>query len=411
MQDLLKFLKTNKSFLIWGFAQEGRSTYNFLRKNMPDVKIAIADSKRVKDLPEDVEFIKSDIPIEALSSYELVLKSPGISLHKCEISDGDYPITSQTELALRFFSKQIIGITGTKGKSTTATLIHEMLLESKRESHLVGNIGVPFFDCLNSISDETFIVYELSSHQLDNVHFSPHIAVLLNLYQEHLDYYGSIEKYYEAKKQIFRHQNEDDWLFHNIENSFNSKSKTVEITKEVIDKKWHIPIHVHKLSVQAVKCVANILNIDQIHVRSVIENFEGLPHRLELVGNFKGFSYYNDSISTAAESTQFALAQIPNVYTLIMGGDDRGIDYRELAKSLISSDVKLVITMFQSGKVLNELLKGSNIELFHTDDFDEALRYSKKNVLFSPASASYGSFKNFMQRGVAFKDAVIRKFK
>jgi len=411
LQDLLKFLKTNKSFLIWGFGQEGRSTYNFLRKNLPDAKIAIADSKKVKDLPEDVEFIESDIPITALSSYELILKSPGISLHKCGISDGDYPITSQTELALRFFSKQIIGITGTKGKSTTATLIHEMLLESSRESHLVGNIGVPFFDCLNDISTETFIVYELSSHQLDNVHFSPHIAVLLNLYQEHLDYYGSIEKYYEAKKQIFRHQNEDDWLFYNRENSFNPKSKTVEITKEVIDKKWHIPIHVHKLSVQAVKCVADILNIDQIHVGNVVENFKGLPHRLELVGNFKGFSYYNDSISTAVESTQFALVQIPNVYTLIMGGDDRGIDYRELAKSLISSNVKLVITMFQSGKVLNELLKGSDIELFHTDNFDEALKYSKKNVLFSPASASYGSFKNFMQRGVAFKDAVIRKFK
>ena len=411
MQDLLKFLKTNKSFLIWGFGQEGRSTYNFLRKNIPDIKIAIADSKRAKDLPVDVEFIESDIPITALSSYEIVLKSPGISLHKCEINDDDYLITSQTELALRFFSKQIIGITGTKGKSTTATLMHEMLLASGKESHLVGNIGVPFFDCLKDISIKSFIVYELSSHQLDNIHFSPHIAVLLNLYQEHLDYYGSIEKYYEAKNQIFRHQNEDDWLLYNRENSFSSKSKSVEINREVIDKEWHIPIHIHELSVQAVKCVADILNIDQMHVRNVVENFKGLPHRLELVGEFNGFSYYNDSISTAVESTQFAITQVPNVNTLIMGGDDRGIDYRELAKSLISSNVKLVITMFQSGKVLHELLKNSDIELFHTDNFDEALSYSKENVLFSPASASYGSFKNFMQRGAAFKDAVIRKFK
>jgi len=411
LQDLLKFLKTYKSFLIWGFGQEGRSTYNFLRKNIPDVKIAIADSKKAKDLPEDIEFIESDIPIVALSSYEIILKSPGISLHKCEISDGDYPITSQTELALRFFSKQIIGITGTKGKSTTATLMHEMLLASNRESHLVGNIGVPFFDSLNDVSTEAFIVYELSSHQLDNVHFSPHISILLNLYQEHLDYYGSIEKYYEAKKQIFRHQNENDWLLYNRENSFISKSKSVEINREVIGEKWHIPIHVHKLSVQAVKCVADILNIDQMYVKKVVENFKGLPHRLELVGEFDGYSYYNDSISTAVESTQFAITQIPDIYTLIMGGDDRGIDYKELAKSLIDSDVKLVITMFKSGKVLNELLKSSNIELLHTDNFDDALKYSKKNVLFSPASASYGSFKNFMQRGVAFKDAVIRKFK
>ena len=411
MQEFLKFLKTYKSFLIWGFGQEGRSTYNFLRKNLPHVKIAIADSINPKDLPDDVEFIKSDIPHKALSSYEIILKSPGISLHKSEIDDGTYPITSQTELALRFFSKQIIGITGTKGKSTTATLMHEMLLASGKKSHLVGNIGEPFFDCLSDVTSKSFIVYELSSHQLDNVHFSPHIAILLNLYQEHLDYYGSIEKYFEAKKQIFRHQNEDDWLLYNGENSFNAKSKKVEITKALIDKKWNIPIHIHQLSVQAVKCIADILNIDENYVRLVVENFKGLAHRLEFVGKFNGFSYYNDSISTAVESTEFALRQLPNVETLIMGGDDRGIDYSELARSLVDSNVKLVITMFQSGKVLNELLLNSGIELFHTDNFDEAIKHSKKNVLFSPASASYSSFKNFMQRGTAFKDAVIRKFK
>jgi len=411
LQDLLRYLKTHKSFLIWGFGQEGRSTYNFLSKNLDGVKIAVADVSRPKDLPSGVEFIETDIPIDALRLYDLTLKSPGISLHKFDIKDINCHVTSQTELALRFFKNQIIGITGTKGKSTTATLVHEMLIAAKKKSYLVGNIGQPFFDCLNDVSADSFIVYELSSHQLDSVHFSPHIAILLNLYQEHLDYYGSLEKYFDAKKQIFLHQDEDDWLFYNRENSLSSKSKNVEMTKIIVDKKWKIPLHVNLLSVQAMLCVADVLDIDKEYVRLIVEKFKGLPHRLELVGSFNGFSYYNDSISTAVESTQFALEQISNIYTLIIGGDDRGIDYRPLVKNILDSKVKLVVTMFQSGKIVNELLQKSDIELFHTDDLDEALSYAKENVLFSPASASYGSFKNFMQRGLAFKEAVIRKNK
>ena len=400
MQDLLKYLNSYKSILIWGFGLEGHSTYNFLSKHLSNVRITIADANIPKDLPSNVEFVKSSVPLDALASHDLVIKSPGISLYNCKIKPNTFPITSQTELSLRFYKNQIIGITGTKGKSTTATLMHLMLLDADKKSVLVGNIGQPVFDVLSSIEIDTYLVYELSAHQLDNVHFSPHISILLNLYQEHLDYYETVEDYFEAKKQIFRHQNENDFFF----------DKEV-MNNKIINSDWKIPLSVHLLTVQAMLCVADILNINEKSIRNAVESFNGLEHRLELVGEYNGISYYNDSISTAVESTLFALEKVPNIQTFIMGGDDRGIDYLPLANELKKSNIKLVITMFNSGKVLNKLLQNLGIELFHTDDFDEALKKSYKNVLFSPASASYGSFKNFIQRGEKFKEAVIRKNK
>jgi len=409
LQELLAYLKTFNSFLIWGFGIEGRSTYRFLRKHLGDVKIAIADARIDKTFPDDALHIEKSVPFDELKAYDITIKSPGISLYRCSIEPGVYPITSQTELALRFFSKQIIGITGTKGKSTTATLTYNLLKAEGFDTKLVGNIGQSVFDVLDEITQQSYLVYELSAHQLDNVHFSPHIAVLLNLYQEHLDYYKDVESYFGAKKNIFRYQNSGDFLILSDKYEFASSAKTVTVSEEKQKKEFEAPLNVHPLTVNVLIEIAKTLEIKKSLLKDVLKEFKGLEHRLELVAQIEGKSYYNDSIATAVEATLFALHQLPNIDTLIMGGDNRGIDYQPLADYLKKSNIQRVVTMFESGKILQKLLQGSNIELFHTNSFDEALRHSKNSVLFSPASASYGSFKNFAKRGQKFKEAVLHK--
>jgi len=203
MDELREYLG-DKKILILGFGKEGQSTYSLLRKLFPEKTLCIAD--RNGNLKEN-EIIKADsarvclhlgdVYLDNISDYDLIIKSPGISLKN--FSDCDFSkFTSHTELFIRLFRKHIIGITGTKGKSTTASLIHHIISAYTKNCVLVGNIGVPPFDMLDSINRDTIIVYELSSHQLEQVQVSPHISVLLNLYEEHLDHYQSFENYQQA---------------------------------------------------------------------------------------------------------------------------------------------------------------------------------------------------------------------
>ena len=226
IKKLLNYL-SDKKIVILGYGVEGKSTYNFLRKNFPEKNIFVADSKldlleNNIELMEDmyVEVILGEEYLNGIEEYDLIIKAPGISLKDIDISKFKNKITSQLELFLEFIDVFSIGITGTKGKSTTSTLMYQILKEQDKDVYFLGNIGKPIFNEIEKFKNESIAIIELSSHALEFVKASPNIAILLNIYDEHLDYYSSKEKYIEAKFNIAKYQRETDYFIYNIDNDY-----------------------------------------------------------------------------------------------------------------------------------------------------------------------------------------------
>lgn len=396
----------NKSILILGFGREGKATYNFIKKYVDYTKIAVAD-KVEPDCSEEVYF--GDSYLEAVDKFDIVIKSPGIPFF--DIPEN-VTVTSETELMLMANRKNVIGVTGTKGKSTTSSLIYCILKNAGRDVKFVGNIGIPMFDCLEEISDETLIVAEMSSHQLENVKYSPHIAVLLNIFEEHLDHYKSYVDYQMAKVNIFRHQKENDFVIYSNENEL----VCGYINKYSVGKRFSFPYDYeteskllgehNKKNIMAARLVALTCGVNEEIIKESIKNFNGLPHRLEFVGEFDGIKYYNDSISTIPEATIMAIKSLDNVDTVLIGGFDRGIHYDKLVEFLDNSGVKNIILMYDTGFRIYNSLKREGVK--YVNDLQEAVEVAKKVTekgkccLLSPAAASYGFFKNFEERGNAF---------
>ena len=210
----------NKKVIILGFGKEGVSTYRFIRRHFPKMKLVVADGNgnlNTDDFAGDkhVKFIKGEGYDQNLNQYDLIFKSPGISFNKVNYYIENERITSQTNLFLEFFHEQVVGITGTKGKSTTASLIYHILIHSRENVFLAGNIGTPFFDIVEQLTPESIVVAELSAHQLEFTHHSPDYAVLLNIYQEHLDHFNSFNNYQNAKTNVFKFQHAGNFLVYN----------------------------------------------------------------------------------------------------------------------------------------------------------------------------------------------------
>ena len=212
MLDLIRRELENRKVLLLGFGREGQSSYRLIRRVLPELHLTIADADKAvgeNEMLKNDRFVDLHLDegyLEGLNSFERILKTPGISLKDIIYDLDPASITSQTDLFLSWYSGKVIGVTGTKGKSTTATLIYHILKLAGKDSLLMGNIGRPAFDFIDEISPETNLVYELSSHQLEYVRNSPHLAVLLNLYQEHLDAYRSFHDYQAAKMNIAKYQ-------------------------------------------------------------------------------------------------------------------------------------------------------------------------------------------------------------
>ena len=206
LQNFISELQGYKKIAIFGYGVEGKSFHAFAKKYLPEVEIRIVDKA----------YSSEENYLDGLAEAELIIKSPGISLHNLGIAYDDYNFTSITELFIKHFGSQIIGVTGTKGKSTLVTLIDSMLKNAGKKSLLCGNIGLPPLEIMEQIDEESFVVMELSSHQLHHINYSPHIAILTNLFAEHLDYYESEDDYYRAKFNIFLHQKRDDIFITNL---------------------------------------------------------------------------------------------------------------------------------------------------------------------------------------------------
>ena len=221
MINSIKQYLVNKKILILGFGVEGRSTFALLRKIIPEQPLTIADidpkalQKANVALSDLIAFQTGNAYLHNIEHFDLIIKSPGVSVKNLHLKSH---VTSQTELFLQNLSKQIIGVTGTKGKSTTASLIFSIIKLHTENSIFVGNIGIPPFDLIPSIDNNTIVVAEFSSHQLEHITKSPHISVLLNLYQDHLDHYNSFTEYLKAKINIINFQGERDILIYNDDN-------------------------------------------------------------------------------------------------------------------------------------------------------------------------------------------------
>jgi len=428
---MLEELK-NKKVLILGFGREGRDNFLFLRKLFPKKVLGVADRLKIKDLRfKKVRLHLGENYLKALKDYDVIIKSPGIPFKELSKLDFDYlkKITTQTEIFFKNCPGKIVGITGTKGKSTTASLIYKILKRGGIKAHLAGNIGKPVLNLLFSATPNDVYIYELSSHQLYNLKKSPHIAVFLNIYQEHLDYYRNFNEYVRAKANITRYQNENDYLI------YNSQDKIVrEIAKKSEAQKIPIPTH-YKLrmniripllgefnfkNIMAAVAVGKIFGLPPLKIAKTIENFKPLPHRLEYIGTYKGIKFYNDSLSTIPETTIAALDGLGNnVETIFLGGFDRGISFKNLAKRILKSKIKNLILFPTTGeRIWREIIslkRKNKFRAFLVQNMKDAVRlayqYTRKGkiCLLSCASTSFSIFRDYKEKGNLFKKYV-KKF-
>ena len=412
-----------KRILILGFGREGKSSLAFIKKYLPHATVGVADknAEALKDLGNDVSVYSGENYFDAINAYDIILKTPGISLLGKDVDLSK--ITSQTDLFLEEFHDQIIGITGTKGKSTTSTLIYHLLKESGKDAILAGNIGIPVFDIIEQITNKSIIVFELSAHQLQFIHRSPHIGILLNVFEEHLDHFGTFEAYRNAKLNIIRKMGETDWAVTNDEFCYEAETMMVRsLSYQYYDfgVDWDkIPLkgEHNRLNVKAALCAINAFGVPVDEVLPHLYTFQPLEHRQELVGTFGGVTFYNDSISTIPQATIAALQTIKNVTFLLLGGFDREIDYTPLIDYLLKNPVKHILYTGKAGNRMHEMLQtaGYQGDIKNFKDLNEAFEIikglSEKGdvCLLSPAAASYDQYRNFEERGRVFK-ALSREF-
>ena len=419
-----------KNIMILGWGREGRSTYKFFRTRFPDMPISVSDQNeavRQEDVFTEDRFLKFltwETAFGQLETTDRIIKSPGISFLKLPIGQ-EYlsKVTSQTEIFLNYFSRQCIGITGTKGKTTTTTLLHDLLLQGGVDTVLAGNGGVPVLDVWNSITPFTKIVLELSSHQLEHIRVAPAWSAVLNVYEEHLDYYKSYDDYRWAKMNIAGCQKAGDTFLYSVED-VETRQCLSKIDRgqhllavDMNSYHWDQPRFLygkHNLwNVLFAATIAEKSGVSQQNINQVLAVFRPQPHRLEPVGTFRGVDFFDDSISTIPEATIAALEAVPNITTVILGGFDRGIHYEKLITYLLQSRVENIVFMGKAGERMSALLPETHgFEIWKQDDMKEIVKWCVEHTkagcgcLLSPAASSYDRYKNFEHRGQAFQEAV-----
>ena len=428
IQDLAK-----KSICILGYGREGKAMVKALEEFAPTCEITIADQNEQLEIAETKHWKQTGTSwLENLEKFDVLIKSPGIPFN-AQLEARSSKLTSSTQIFLDSIEGSgalVIGITGSKGKSTTASLLHAILQEAGKHSVLVGNIGEPAIAHIADAKPGTLFVMEMSSYQLADLTKSPHIAVVTSFFPEHLDYHKNEEHYMEAKKNIARYQQEDDTIFFAANSPKASaiaqegKGRTIPFDLDACPipiEETHLIGNHNVSNIAAAATVARTLGIGQSTIVKAIKAFHGLPHRLESLGIMKGIEWIDDSISTTPQSTMAALDALGNrVHTLLLGGQDRGYDFTPLAERLMGSAVQTAILFPGSGPRIRAAIEKtqSAITLLDAGSMQEAVALAKEHtqslearsskleapmVLLSPASPSYGMFKNFEERGEAFR--------
>ena len=336
-------------------------------------------------------------------------------------------------------SKNIIGVTGTKGKGTTSTLIYEMLKAFGKRVFLGGNIGVPVLDFVRDVSPDDWVVLELSNFQLYNLTYSPHIAVCLMIVPEHMDWHPNIDEYAEAKANLFRHQKPEDIAIYFADNEYSAKiasyspgkkipffrrpgaymddAKVMVDGSEIIDKSEIKLLGEHNLQ-NICAALTAVWQVEQNRdaARRALASFSGLEHRLEFSGEIDGVKYIDDSFGTAPETTIVAIKAFDQPKVIILGGSDKGADFTALAQEIKNSNVRQAIIIGQITDKITQALNNAGFTAITTglssmtEIVDKARELAEPGdvVLLSTGAASFGMFKNYKDRGEQFKQAVAK---
>lgn len=450
----------NNSVGIIGFGKEGQAVLKFLTQNgvsatvfdrTPNEELSI-EAQKLLSADSIKYFGGDDYLLSALNSCKVWFKSPGVLLPNDilqSLKSKEIILTSQTAWFFEHCPATIIGITGTKGKGTTSSLIHEVLLAAGHQSFLTGNIGLESaFDVLSKATAKDFVVFELSSFQLEHLQQSPGVAVCLMVTNDHYDYHETQTEYWNAKAAIAKFQNSSDVLFfngdydgsirignlgqgkkftiskykqHNPQICIDESNQTIAIAlndqRVVIDASQRNLLGNHNLeNIAAASAVAAYLGISQKTIEKVITTFQGLPHRLQVVGIHDGITFIDDSIATNPDTTIAAVNSIDKPIVLLLGGADKQLDYSELMTHLAGLDnLKHIILIGEVGAIMNDSdiapeLKQKVSGPFK--DFKSAMNQvfevtsPGETVLLSPAATSFDMFKNYAERGNIFTQLI-----
>lgn len=392
------------SVALLGYGIEGQASERFLRATEPQCTLAVLDESR------------GDVFVTGACAYDCAVRSPGVPL-------SSVPVQSTTATNL-FLSRvrdthTVIGVTGSKGKSTTSALIHAMLVAGGVKSYLLGNGGTPMLGTyLDGIEAGATLVLELSSYQLEDVQYAPHIAVVTSLFPDHVPHHGTLTAYYAAKERIVTLQNPGDaFVFDDTSPVLRTWAQRGLGTPHPYAHELPLPFAETRLigahneaNMRAAVTVARMCGVSDDAIVQTLRTFEGLPHRLACVGTYKGITFYDDAIATTPEATLAALAALGHVATLFLGGDDRGYDFTALIAALPQYGVRNVVLFPHSGDRIQ--LDASRYTVLRTSSMHEAVQFAYAHTregelcLLSCASPSYSLWKNFEEKGNQFIEEV-----
>ncbi|HLR40205.1 MAG TPA: UDP-N-acetylmuramoyl-L-alanine--D-glutamate ligase [Virgibacillus sp.] len=445
MRKLKDFTYTN--VLVLGLAKSGTAAALFLIHNGKKVRVndmkasenneAVAELKKV-----GAEVVIGSHPLSVLEGIEIIVKNPGIPYDNpvlIEAQNKNIPIITEIEIAGKLAQEQTVGITGSNGKTTTTTLTTEMLKMSNQQVKVAGNIGTVATEVAAELGSDEKLVLELSSFQLLGVQtFKPKIAVLLNIYEAHLDYHLTMENYQRAKFNVFMKQTAEDYLVYNADDEivvtavkqaksqiipFSTKRRMIDgawadatgiyfKNEKIIAKKDIVLVGTHNLeNILAAVCAAKLSGATNEGIRKVLTTFSGVKHRLQFVANINNRLFYNDSKATNILATQKALSSFQQPIILLAGGLDRGNEFTGLLPDL--EHVKALVVFGQTSKKLKQLGEEAGIDTIEvktdlTEAVSQAYELSNENdvILLSPACASWDQYRTFEERGDMFINAV-----
>jgi UDP-N-acetylmuramoylalanine--D-glutamate ligase len=445
-----------KKVLVVGLGKSGLAAALFLRRR--GAQVTVSDVRSAEALAKDIPaLLEEGIMVEAgghglltFRRQDLIVVSPGVPLNTPELAQVKsfgLPVIGELELAARFLKGKILAITGSNGKTTTTTLVGEILLKAGLTALVGGNIGVPVIALIDESTDDTWSVLEVSSFQLEStVQFHPKIAVILNITPDHLDRHGSFENYARAKERIFAAQDEHDYVVLNADNARAAEAASrakaqvylFSIEHEVERGAWlddgfvvyragkdehiervvpltGIPLKgAHNVeNVLAAVCASRLAGASAESIREAVQNFQAVEHRLEFVATVNGVDFYNDSKATNVDATMKAVASFQSGIHLIMGGKDKGSDYTQLAQ-LLRARVRAVYTIGSAAAKIESQLRGM-VSILSCETLDNAVSAAASAahpgdvVLLAPACSSFDQFESYEHRGRVFKELVAER--
>lgn len=427
---------------ILGFGKQGRSAYEYW--STPDNELTVLDSDPSLALPAGTDAKLGDYYLKDLGRFDLIVRSPGIHPHEIAANNSAGILDKVTTATNEFFrvcpTKNIISVTGTKGKGTTSTLIAKMLEAAGKRVHLGGNIGTPPLELLKAkIRPEDWVVLELANYQLIDFKYAPKIAVCVMVAPEHLDWHLDLDEYFTAKKQMFMGQKADDIAVYYAKNDYSKDIASaspgrlipyygppgaiIENDDVVIDGQSICSTDEIKLlgahnwqNVCAAVTAIWQVSQDVEAIRQVLTSFSGMEHRLELARELRGVKYYDDSFGTTPETAKVAIEAFTQPKIVILGGRTKGIPFDPLGPVVAGNNVKKVIAIGETGPEIAKALQAAGYDKIIKGEktIDKIVKQAQDLaeagdvVLLSPACTSFDMFDNYADRGDKFKQAVLR---